>query len=55
MVERSIAWLTRGNRIFRYRGVAKNDLWLHHRSAALNLHRLIAMGVHHTGTTWAIA
>lgn len=41
MVERSIAWLTRGNRRLRYRGVANNDLWLHHRAAAVNLKRLI--------------
>lgn len=31
MVERSIAWLTRGNRKVRYRGVTGNDDWLHHR------------------------
>ena len=37
MVERSIAWPTRGNRRVRYRGVTKNDHWLHHRAAALNL------------------
>ena len=55
MVERSIAWLTRNNRKVRYRGVAKNDHWLHHRAAALNLRRLITMGLTHTGTTWAIA
>ena len=55
MVERSIAWLTRDNRKVRYRGVAKNDHWLHHRSAALNLRRLITLGLTHTGTTWAIA
>jgi IS5 family transposase len=55
MVERSIAWLTRGNRKVRYRGTAKNDHWLHHRTAALNLRRLITMGLAHTGTTWAIA
>jgi IS5 family transposase len=55
MVERSIAWLTRGNRKVRYRGVAKNDHWLHHRTAALNLRRLIAMGLNHTGTAWALA
>jgi hypothetical protein len=55
MVERSIAWLTRNNRKVRYRGVAKNDHWLHHRVAALNLRRLITMGLNHTGTTWAIA
>jgi len=34
MVERSIAWLTRGNRKLRYRGVAKNNAWLH-----LRVHR----------------
>lgn len=55
MVERSIAWLTRGNRKVRYRGVIKNDHWLHHRAAAINLRRLITMGLGHTGTTWAMA
>ncbi len=55
MVERSIAWIVRGNRKLRYRGVAKNDHWLHHRTAALNLRRLITLGLDHTGTTWAIA
>ncbi|MEY2503466.1 MAG: hypothetical protein QOI07_3803 [Verrucomicrobiota bacterium] len=55
MVERSIAWLTRGNRKVRYRGIAKNDHWLHHRAAALNLRRMITLGLTHTGTTWAIA
>jgi Transposase DDE domain/Transposase domain (DUF772) len=55
MVERSIAWLTRGCRKLRYRGVTKNDHWLHHRIAALNLRRLIALGLtRHTGT-WALA
>lgn len=29
MVERSNPWLTRGNRKVRYRGVRKNDHWLH--------------------------
>ena len=55
MVERSIAWLTRNNRKLRYRGVNKNNHWLHHRAAALNLRRLITMGLTHTGTAWAIA
>jgi hypothetical protein len=55
MVERSIAWLTRGNRKLRYRGVMKNDHWLHHRCAALNLRRLVTMGLGHNGTAWAIA
>jgi IS5 family transposase len=55
MVERSIAWLTRGNRKVRYRGVVKNDLWLHHRAAAINLRRLITLGLDDTAETWAIA
>jgi IS5 family transposase len=55
MVERSIAWLTRGNRRLRYRGTIKNDHWLHHRAAAINLRRLITLGLNHTGTNWAIA
>jgi IS5 family transposase len=55
MAERTIAWLTRGSRKVRYRGVGKNDRWLHHRAAALNLRRLITMGLTHTGTTWALA
>ena len=55
MVERSIAWLTRGNRKVRYRGVTKNDHWLHHRAAAINLHRLITLGLDRTGGNWVIA
>lgn len=55
MVERSIAWLTRGNRKLRYRGVTKNDHWLHHRAAAINLRRLIVLGLDHDGTAWAIS
>jgi hypothetical protein len=55
MVERSIAWLVRGNRRVRYRGVAKNDHWLHHRVAALNLRRLITLGLAHNGITWALS
>ena len=43
MIERTIAWLTRGNRRLRYRGVTKNDHWLHHRAAALNLRRLVTL------------
>ena len=55
MVERTIAWLVRGNRKVRYRGIAKNDRWLHHRAAALNLRRLLAMGLTHSGSTWVLA
>jgi IS5 family transposase len=55
MVERSIAWLTRGNRKVRYRGVAKNNAWLHHRVAALNLRRLLALGLVNQDGSWALA
>jgi transposase len=55
LVERSIAWLTRGNRRLRYRGVVKNNAWLHHRVAALNLRRLLILGLTSTNGTWALA
>lgn len=56
MVERTIAWLTAGgNRKVRYRGIAKNDAWLQHRLAALNLRRLLNLGLHHQHGTWALA
>ncbi|WP_341875644.1 IS1182 family transposase [Dietzia kunjamensis] len=55
MVERSIAWLTRGARRVPYRGVDKSNTWLHHRVAALNLRRLLAMGLTHQNGTWALA
>ena len=54
MVERSIAWLTRGNRRLRFRGTALNDLWLHHRIAGLNLRRLLALGLTRTAGAWVI-
>ena len=55
MVERSIAWLTRGARRVPYRGTEKNNNWLHHRAAALNLRRLLAMGLTLQDGTWALA
>ena len=55
MIERTIAWLTRGNRRLRYRGVVKNNHWLHNRVAALNLRRLVNLGLAYDGTTWALA
>lgn len=55
MVERSIAWLTRGNRKVRYRGVARNDHWLHHRAAAINLRRLLSLGLIRDSGAWALA
>lgn len=56
MIERSIAWLVAGgNRKVRYRGVTKNNAWLHTRTAALNLRRLLKLGlVRHDGA-WALA
>jgi Transposase DDE domain len=56
-VERAIAWLTaHGKRRVPYRGVTKNNTWLHHRAAALNLRRLASLGLTHTSTgTWALA
>jgi len=55
MVERSIAWLTRGNRRVPYRGTEKNNNWLHHRAAALNLRRLLALGLTIDNGTWHLA
>jgi len=54
MVERSIAWLTRGNRRVPHRGVAKNNAWLHTRVAALNLRRLLRLGLHLDHGRWAL-
>ncbi|WP_338671414.1 IS1182 family transposase [Streptomyces sp. SCSIO 30461] len=45
-VERGIAWLTtKGNRRLRYLGTLKNDTWLRNRAAALNLRRLVNLGL----------
>ena len=55
MVERTIAWLTRGNRRLRYRGIYTNDHCLHHRAAALNLRRLITLGLVYDGAARALA
>jgi hypothetical protein len=59
MVERSIAWLIgpKGRcRQLRYRGVPGNDQWLHARMAALNLRRLINLGlVPAADGSWIIA
>jgi hypothetical protein len=56
-VERAIAWLVaHGNRRVPYRGVTKNNTWLHHRAAALNLRRLVNLGLTRTSDgTWALA
>lgn len=57
MVERTLAWLTRGlNRKLRYRGVQRNQLWWSQRCAAVNLQRLITLGlIAAADGSWAIA
>ena len=54
MVERSLAWLVRPGRRVAYRGLARNRIWLAHRAAAVNLQRLINLGLDHHGT-WRLA
>ena len=54
-VERTIAWLTRGNpRRVPYRGIKPNQQWLTTPTAAINLRRLINLGLTHTTTGWAL-
>jgi len=56
MVERSIAWLTaRGHRRVRYRGVTRNQLGLSLRVAAINLRRLVNLGLYSDPTGWRLA
>ena len=55
MVERGISWLVADNsRRVRYRGVIKNDHWISLRAAALNLRRLMNLGLTVTDGTWAL-
>ena len=55
MVERSIAWLVAdGHRRARYRGVERNRFGLTLRVAAINLRRLINLGLDHDGG-WVLA
>ena len=54
MVERTIAWMVRRYRKVRFRGIARNQIGLAHRCAAINLTRLINLGTHHNGTRWTI-
>jgi IS5 family transposase len=50
MVERSIAWLVADNhRRVRFRGVERNQLGLSLRIAAINLRRLVNLGLEHNG------
>jgi hypothetical protein len=54
MVERSLAWLVRRGRRVAYRGTARNRIWLAHRAAAVNLQRLVTLGLNHD-RTWMLA
>jgi IS5 family transposase len=55
MVERSIAWIVaNGHRRVRYRGIEANRTQLALRIAAINLRRLVNLGLNHNGQAWAI-
>jgi hypothetical protein len=54
MVERSIAWLTRGNRRVPHRGISRNNFWLQLRIAGLNLRRMLALGLTENDGSWAL-
>jgi len=55
MIERTIAWLVRDNhRRLRYRGIQRNQLGWTHRCAAINLQRLLALGLTRH-SRWTIA
>jgi IS5 family transposase len=56
MVERSIAWLVaNGHRRVRCRGLARNQLGLSLRVAAINLRRLVTMGLDYGDAGWVLA
>ena len=56
MVERSLAWLVAdGCRRVPYRGIERNELWWSLRVAAVNLRRLLALGLTRQGEAWALA
>jgi hypothetical protein len=56
MVERSIAWLVAdGCRRVPYHGIERNQVWLSVRVAAVNLRRLLAMGLARRDHAWVLA
>jgi IS5 family transposase len=56
MVERSLAWLVaRGHRRVRYRGIDRNQHALSVRVAAINLRRLVNLGLTRGPTGWALS
>lgn len=54
MVERSIAWMTRGARRVHYRGVVKNNAWWLTRAAGINLKRLLNIGLTSQNGSWVL-
>lgn len=56
MAERSISWLVaKGNRRLRYRGIERNEAWAHRRVAALNLRKLVVLGLTRRDGNWVLA
>jgi Transposase DDE domain len=56
MVERSLAWLVAdGCRRVPYRGIGRNDLWWSLRVAAVNLRRLLVLGLARRDGAWVLA
>jgi len=55
MVERSIAWIvTNGHRRVRYRGIERNHIALSVRAAAINLRRLVNLGIAWNPDGWVL-
>jgi len=54
MIERTLAWMTRGSRRVPYRGVVKNNAWWANRAAAINLKRLLNLGLTAQNGVWAL-
>jgi hypothetical protein len=56
IVERSLAWLVAdGCRRVPYRGIQRNDLWWSVRVAAVNLRRLLVLGLTRQAGAWVLA
>jgi hypothetical protein len=56
MVERSLAWLVAdGCRRVPYRGVERNQVWWSLRVAAVNLRRLLVLGLARRNGAWVLA
>jgi transposase len=56
MAERANAWLVaNGNRRLRYRGVERNLAWAYRRVGALNLRKLVLLGLTRTDGNWVLA